>query len=121
MPRLEEHIRVAVELKAIATKRLPLRDAIDYLYEHSSRFCTLKYVFVDMYAIAAMKPRDVWLRERDLFPEGFVRDVCGYCQSEAYVARRGELRECEARESGEDEGDGESDGEDEDESGDDEE
>jgi len=103
MPRLEEHIRVAVELKAIATKRLPLRDAIDYLYEHSSRFCTLKYVFIDMYAIAAMKPRDVWRRERDLFPEGFVRDLCHYCQSEAYVERLGVLRECEARELGEDE------------------
>lgn len=97
MPRLEEHIRVAVELKAIATKRLPLRDTLSYLYKHSSRFCTLKYVFIDMYAIAAMKPKDVFGAERSLYPEEFVRDVSTYSKSKAYVKRRGALKECEPR------------------------
>jgi len=97
MPRLEAHIRVAVELKAIATKRLPMWHAIGYLYEHSSRFCTLKNVFVDMYAIAAMKPKDFFVGKSTLYPADFVRDVCAYCKSQAYVERREALKQCEPR------------------------
>jgi len=76
--RLEEHIRVAAKLKALAKKRLPLCNAVNYLYKHGSRLCTLRTVFIDMYAIAAMKPKDDFGDDWRLHPEEFVRDVYSY-------------------------------------------
>lgn len=94
--RLEEHIRVAVELKAVATKRLPPYNAIEYLYLDASRFCGLKDVFLDMYGVAAAKTKDVFGADRDLYPEQFLRDVDTYLdsRSEAYIERRWALKGC---------------------------
>lgn len=93
MPRLEEHIRVAVYSKVMDSKVLPPVLAVNYVYEEGKMFCGLKNMFIDMYAIAAMEPKEVFVSDGEIFPEEFVKEVETYSKSEAYIKRREKLKE----------------------------
>lgn len=107
--RMCDHVLVAVGMKAIHQKILPSPDAVTYLYDNGSRFCALKNVFVDMFAISALKPRDVFGAEREAYPREFVDGVGSWRKDAKYVERRKGLKEAK-RERTEEEGKDESDG-----------
>ncbi len=101
IPRLEQHVSGAIKLKVMEDRILPSLANVKYIYSNGKKFCGLKHTFRDMYAIAAMEPKEVFGRDKVRFPPEFVWDVEAFNQSEAYVERRKAMMACERLDLGE--------------------
>ena len=88
IPRLITHVGTAIELRAVDAQILPSLKTVIHLYEYGKKYCRLKNVFIDMYAIAAMEPKDVFGPDKERYPLEFVQSVDSYQQSWAYSERR---------------------------------